>query len=608
MNKICINDIYTGKPDAKDEIKFDGLVGFVNSYVLPETFNIDKFIEGDLCFITGYKGSGKTALLFYLEYIVKQKDSSTCTSFIFFKDEYSEIKKQELEGFSKRISSSITFDDSELIDNADFDYIWRWLFFKRIISDNTEISNNLFENDDHWKHFYKLINSIKAPVSTKKSVIPPKIKVGGTFKNEPAAMEVSPEFEVDFTKSVKEYNYAKFIDLLDRAEEELSQTTRTDIPYYIFVDELEAYYGEERVFLRDLRFIRDLIFSVKRMNELFRSISKNSKVICSVRTEIINAISRFVISKEMNKVINGFEAPLVWNYNNTNSYQHPIIQILLKRIKYSSDNQDLDLGELYKEWFPENIHGIAPANYILNNSWNKPRDIVRLISSTQSSIKSRETAFNQSVFDSIKKRYSDDSLTEIREELRALYNTDEIELIVSCFSGYKTIFSLNQLKKRIHELFPGTLLETDMPKILQDLYRLGFIGNYLPYSKTYRWQHKGDNGIIFTDNYRLMIHYALHSALSLGGRQDYALSLNDTPEPGDIVFIKITGVIKTHAFASFSKNKKQYNGCIYMKNIGIEEYITDLRDYIKVADEFSSQIIDYDETHHNWNLSIDYSK
>ena len=126
---------------------------------------------------------------------------------------------------------------------------------------------------------------------------------------------------------------------------------------------------------------------VKRMNEMFRSISRNTKVICSVRTEIINAISRFVISKEMNKVINGFEVPLVWNYNNTNSYQHPIIQILLKRIKYSIQDESAELGKIYKEWFPEKINDIEPANYILNTSWNKPRDIVRLISSAQSSIK-----------------------------------------------------------------------------------------------------------------------------------------------------------------------------------------------------------------------------
>ena len=605
MKKISINDIYTGKPDAKDEIRFDGIEKFVNSYVVPETFNVNNLLNGDSCYITGYKGTGKTALLFYLEYLAKNNDPNTCVSFVFFKDEYTEVKKQELEGFSKRISSSITFDNSELIDNADFDYIWRWLFFKRIISDNRENSDNLFENDEHWNKFCKLIDSIKAPSSTKKSIIPPKVKVGGTIKNDLAAFELSPEFEVDFTKFGKEYNYSRFIELLDNAEQELAQTSRTDIPYYILVDELEAYYGEERIFYRDLRFIRDLIFTVKRMNEIFRSISRNTKVICSVRTEIINAISRFVISKEMNKVINGFEVPLVWNYNNTNSYQHPIIQILLKRIKYSIQDESSELGKIYKEWFPEKINDIEPANYILNTSWNKPRDIVRLISSAQSSIKNTETSFNQSVFDSIKKRYSDDSLMEIREELRALYTTEEIELIISCFSGYKTIFSISQLKNRINRYFSGTILDNKLQNLLQDLYRLGFIGNYLPYSKTYRWQHKGDNGLILADNYRLMVHYALHAALSLGRKQDRALESNDPLEPGDVVNITVVRVIKTHAFAKFFKGSVEYDGCIYLKNTGLSGYIDDLRNYINVGYECKAEIIRYNEEHKNWELAID---
>ena len=51
--------------------------------------------------------------------------------------------------------------------------------------------------------------------------------------------------------------------LVDEAEEALARVSRTDIPYYIFVDELEAYYGDSNVFLRDLYMIRDLIFTIK---------------------------------------------------------------------------------------------------------------------------------------------------------------------------------------------------------------------------------------------------------------------------------------------------------------------------------------------------------
>ena len=140
---------------------------------------------------------------------------------------------------------------------------------------------------------------------------------------------------------------------------------------------------------------------------------------------------------------------------------------------------------------------------------------------------------------------------------------------------------------------------------MQDLYRLGFIGNYLPYSKTYRWQHKGDNGLILADNYRLMVHYALHAALSLGKKQDRALESNDSLEPGDVVSITVVKVIKTHAFVKFFKGTVEYNGCIYFKNTGLSGYIDDLRNYINVGYECKAEIIRYNEEHKNWELAID---
>ena len=66
MDELKIKDIYAGKPDAKDEIDFGGLEEFIKTYVVAEHFNIESLISGTNCFITGFKGTGKTALLFYL--------------------------------------------------------------------------------------------------------------------------------------------------------------------------------------------------------------------------------------------------------------------------------------------------------------------------------------------------------------------------------------------------------------------------------------------------------------------------------------------------------------------------------------------------------------
>lgn len=604
-NKLTIKDIYVGKPDAKDEIGFDGIEGFVKSFVIPDTFNIDGLLQGDYCFITGYKGTGKTALLFYLEYLLKLETPYACSSFIFFKDEFTEVKKQELEGFSKRIMSSITFDKNIMLTNTDFEYIWRWLFFKRIVADNEEYNNSLFADDASWREFTSIIEKIKAPSDKKKSIIPPRIKLALSYKDPVTQASLTPEIEVDFQRNKDNPNYTEFISLIDSAEREFAQLTRTDTPYYIFVDELEAYFGDEGVFKRDLYFIRDLLFTVKRLNNYFVVSESKTKIICSVRAEIINGISRFIVAKELNKVTGGFEVPLLWNYSNTNSFMHPIIQILLKRIYMKEDKEVLNYKDIYSRWFPEKIHDIEPANYILNNGWNKPRDIVRLISSAQSSIKNNETSFNQAVFDAIKKKYSSDSLIEIKEEMRALFTAEDIDLIINCFTGFRATFSVQQLKARIGDYYPGSILVTKFNQILQDLYRLGILGNYLPASQTYRWQHKGDEGIILSDEWRLMIHYALQGSLSVGWKQDIALSRRESLEKGDIVHAVVVKVIVSFALVEINHFGIKHHGSIHISELS-KEYVKDIFSVVSEGDEFRAIVLDYNDMHDRWNLSLVY--
>ena len=608
MCKLTIKDIYAGKPDAKDEIDFGGLEEFIKTYVVAEHFNIESLISGTNCFITGFKGTGKTALLFYLDNRFKEIDESTCSSFIFFKEEFTDTKRSELESIAKRILSSISVEKNALVDNQEFEYIWRWLLFKRIVSDNEEYNRGLFIDDENWKKFENIIGKIKSPNNRRKFTIPQKIKMAVPYVEPSTQSVITPEVEVDL-QNTSDDKYLKFMEVIDEAERLLLNTTRTDIPYYIFVDELEAYYGDISVFKRDLCLIRDLIFTVKRFNSNFSAINMRcTKIICSVRSEILTAISRFVVTKELNKVTAGFAVPLMWNYSNTSSYMHPIIQILLKRIAVCEGEGCVnpDYKKVYERWLPENIHGIEPANYILNNSWCKPRDIVRLITTVQNSIYNNSKVFTQSVFDSVVKTYSEDSLTEIKEELRALYDTDQIDMIISCFMGYKTTFSVSQIKQRIKKYFQGSILETHFAQVIDDLYRLGFLGNFLPVSKTYRWQHKGDGRVILTEEWRMVVHYALHGALSLGGQQNYGLNRGELPEIGDVAQAIVKKIIKSFAIVEF-----RHYGKVYLGNIHISEftklgygYIPNLKSITQVGDEYKVVLKEYNKQLESWKVEI----
>ncbi len=606
MKAIKIKDLYTGKPDAKDEVNFESTDTFIKTFVVADHFNLDTLINGTNCFITGFKGTGKTALLFYLDDKLRKVDAQTCTSYILFKEDFTETKRNEMQGIYQKVLSSITVANDTLVGTTEFEYIWRWIFFKQIIADNELYNRNLFLDNDEWDLFEEIVSHILVP-NKRKFKIPNSVKLSLPIKDPTTQIEVTPEVLVDFREQNSD-QYQNFIDLVDAAEDAFQNVTRTDIPYYIFVDELEAYYGDPKVFNRDLYMIRDLIFTVKRLNTIFSKAGmQNTKIICSVRTEIINAITRYIVTKELNKVIYGFSLPLNWNYSNDNSYAHPIIQIILKRIAVCSEADSESSLDIYRTWFPENIHDIEPASYILNNSWFKPRDMIRLLISAQNSMHNESGAFTTAVFDSMAKSYSEDSLQEIKEELRALYTSEQIETIISCLTGFKTIFSIADLRKRINEFFRGSIWKCNFVQILNDLYRLGVIGNYLPSSRVYQWQHRGNPNLIMSDEWRICVHLALYRALSLNSRVDYGQNRGNRPQCGDVSRQStIEAIHQYFLIMKFSLYGRDYYGRIHISEVGRvkNKFIDSLSNEYEVGDKLDVQVIKFNNECKKYELEI----
>ena len=210
------------------------------------------------------------------------------------------------------------------------------------------------------------------------------------------------------------------------------------------------------------------------------------------------------------------------------------------------------------------------------------------------------------MFNSLSKAYSEESLSEIKEELRALYDPTEIETIINCFMGYKTAFSVSQLKKRISTYYAGTVIDTHFNQVIEDLYRLGFLGNFMPISKIYRWQHKGDERVILADEWRLFVHYALHGALSLGARLNFGLTRGEQPETGDVVNAVVQTVIRSFALVEFTHNGESYLGQIHISEftkLGYG-YIRNLSEIVHIDDEYRTALLDYHEKYERWNLQI----
>ena len=86
IHKLQLRDLFVGKTDAKNELienndKTKKL--FCDSFLIPENINIEDFYNGKRYYITGLKGTGKTALLHYIDLQMKNNPNYS-SSFVLF--------------------------------------------------------------------------------------------------------------------------------------------------------------------------------------------------------------------------------------------------------------------------------------------------------------------------------------------------------------------------------------------------------------------------------------------------------------------------------------------------------------------------------------------
>jgi len=607
--EMKIIDIYAGKPDAGDEIRERGYEEFANSYIEPSGVNISRLASaeyGTPIFITGDKGTGKTALLHFLQNHVRTIDESACSSFVFFDSGYNHVVREKFDEISRSISTSIAIDSSiaSVGQNVecDFTYIWKWQLYQRMINDDELFSGGLFIKDDNWSGFVNEINKICKSIEKGKMHIPATISLTATANPQLGTFTSGLKFEpIDLSQ--RSFNtskvYVEFVKIINAADKFALQLKRSDIPYYIFIDELEAYRGENDTFYRDLRMIRDLLFTVKCMNDIFRT---GTKLICSVRPEILNAINRFIQPNQLHKIMQGYDEKLIWEHTNTNSFSHPIIGVLLKRIKNAEERLSsvpISQETVIKKWFQPTVYGMHVCSYILENTWHKPRDIVRLLLSAQSKGSKNYSIFNQSTFDTFMTDYSKQCLVEIKEEMHALYKPDEIECIFGCLQGFRMVFSFNEISERANRLYPNSIFATQTFTVLNDMYRIGVIGNTINKNQSPRWEYKEQYNLYIDEPWKMIIHPALRLELGVNGRIDRCISgvtkrRKDRQGLKQIYTATITEISDRYVLTSFDKDGNNESGYIYMGNLGIDEFESGrLTEFLCVGQVLNVELIGY---------------
>jgi hypothetical protein len=511
---LKLKDIPFGSTDAKNELLCNSPEEtkiFTESFVPPPALNIEGYLHRDKYYVVGLKGTGKTALLRYIS-IKLEVESGAVSNFVLFKSEIDEDLRKD---FSKAARVQVVQENSEAYEGNDFESVWRWFIYRKIASAIQENNAKPFQKTGNLHNFIDLVTSEAINKSERVGVtsLIPQIKRGTIEISKTPKLDLEFEWDKDGRAKVN------FNDLVRRADQAFKDLQPDTENLNIFFDELELNYQTSKQYQRDSRLVRDLIVSIEKINAISKSKGFNLCLFAAIRSEVLNSVDS--LGKEINKPISDFGTVILWNRPGLDATQQPILNIIVKRINNARKKNGLEVlseVDLWKEYFPENIHNNIPQIYILHNSWYRPRDVVRFLITLQDQYPDDET-FKLQGIEAIRKSYSTASWVEVTEELKAKYKPSEIDGIKYILYGYKQIANFGELNTRAtnvsadHKESFDLLKKYDLKEILKDLYRIGVIGNINKQKKRMRFSFRGDDEILF--DHDIFVHNALRAHLSI---------------------------------------------------------------------------------------------
>lgn len=499
---IKINQINFGSLDAKHDIEGknpEELEKFKLSFVIPPNIDIDSYLDFRKYYITGLKGTGKTALLRYLQ--ITAEERGILTSFMLFKSDFDSYEKEKFQ------NTFITDVGNSLPEYEDYEQPWRWYFYNSLVKLQKLSSNFTFQIDAEWKKFVDIIESFSENSNMGKTTLP-KVTSG--------KVEISknPKFEFSF-EMIDNKKMVSFSEACRVADEQFEKLTPSEHKLIFFIDELE-FYGSKN---RDAYLVRDLVVTINRINSVCRKFYFNMAFVAAIRSEVLNSTK--ALGKEINKSLFDFGNDLIWHKYSKDKKDHPLSKIVSNRINIS----EISLGkeksdDPWKDYFDGLFNGKSPRDFILDQTWYRPRDLVRLFGVI---IKHGADFYKikQVHYDESKKEYSRQSWIEITEELTANFDHQQIEGMRRVLASFTREFRIYDFEKAMREL--GDLYDevyaldaNQKPnKILTRLYDVGVIGNLITsINSSKKYPHYASRGGAIRLEESFVIHPAIKPYLN----------------------------------------------------------------------------------------------
>lgn len=478
MDILPLDKLSFGKTDALNELNAYGEEWFVRAFFPYAKYKIDNFVNGESYYICGEKGTGKTALLKYLQCKLAENSENLIIP-IRFKSDFDNEDKKSMVRAAANVREATAEGLEDFKEGTDAVIVWQIYILNKLLlkSEETTGEYRLFEEDKTFRDFRALLRVVY-PQSINRIVPELKrgqLKIGGNFKDILSG-ELQLEIGIKDTTDLISFNHiAK--NILSKFEKLHFLENRV----YILFDELELSIRSSKEHTRDIKLVRDLILAIDRLNGICKSHDYDIHIIASVRTEVIKSVH--AAGFEINKSIEDYGVNLSWYQRGGNYQSNQLLKLIENKIIASEESCGIiEHGDIWEKYFPSTINGIDTRRYILNYSWIHPRDIVRLMNQVLLQ-HNTETKFTQEMFDRAMKDYSARSWIEITEEMSLKYRAVDIAAIKSILTNIEVPFTFSYLSKRINQLKEMDETIDDFSQrfhladVLKDLFSFGVIGN-----------------------------------------------------------------------------------------------------------------------------------
>lgn len=255
--------------------------------------------------------------------------------------------------------------------------------------------------------------------------------------------------------------------------------------------------------------ILSMISVVQEFNMKIQDINTYSKIIISIRSDILNSLNEY--SSNLRKIIADNSVDLYWlTKSHSKITDYLLIDLILTKIKASvKEYSNIEKEILFNALFPKYIFTRKISDFLLDYSMGRPRQIIEYLNIIIKNYPN-ENRFTEQHFKQCLKYFSAELYKDLQNEFSVYENKEELndsmrlikDLRKSGFRYGQIIAHYNVNKNKYKHI-------KSVDDSLNYMYLFGVIGTYNKSNRMYSWGYRNDSDDSINKDDIIIVNYAL---------------------------------------------------------------------------------------------------